>query len=81
MAVTISRKSGNAVHRNRQKRLLREAYRTNKNLFPENTDLVFHVKNQAEPAGFAQYREDIRQLAARLERSAKKRSGGPNSPA
>lgn len=41
MGISVSRRFGNAVKRNRARRILRELYRTGKFLFPEGIDLVF----------------------------------------
>ncbi|NLT52708.1 MAG: ribonuclease P protein component [Ignavibacteria bacterium] len=52
IAVGVSRKAGNAVWRNRIKRLMRESYRQNKNFFADNvftenkTLLVFFSPNR-----------------------------------
>jgi len=67
MAVTITRKAGNAVYRNRQKRRVREIYRTHKSLFPA-VDLIFHVKPLAKEPEYQDYLNDIIRLAPRINR-------------
>ncbi len=44
LGVTVSRKVGNAVVRNRAKRLIREAFRATRSLWPADADLVVIVK-------------------------------------
>jgi ribonuclease P protein component len=44
LGITVSRQVGNAVRRNRVKRLLREAFRQQRSLFPEACDLVVIAK-------------------------------------
>lgn len=43
LGITASRKIGNAVIRNRCKRLIRELFRQNKERFPEHADIVVVV--------------------------------------
>ncbi len=43
LGITASRKVGNAVKRNRCKRLVREVFRQNKDLFPQDADIVIVV--------------------------------------
>lgn len=44
LGVTTTRKLGNAVVRNRARRLVREAYRTHRQELPSGLDLVFVVR-------------------------------------
>ncbi len=41
LGLSVSRKVGNAVKRNRVKRLIRELFRKNKDKFPKGYDIVF----------------------------------------
>ncbi len=62
MGVTVSRKVGGAVVRNRVKRLVREAFRRSKALFPRGLDVVFVAKRTAETAEYEQVKREIEGL-------------------
>ena len=61
----MTKKVGTAVQRNRIKRVVREVFRRNRQLFPASHDLVFIAKRGA--AGI-----DYGSLLSELQRAAKK---------
>jgi len=44
LGISVQRKTGNAIRRNRIKRLIRETFRLNPDLFPPCCDVVFAVR-------------------------------------
>ena len=62
VGVTASRKLGGAVRRNRVKRLVREAFRRHKLLFPRGFDLVFVAKKNAVDAEYEQVVREMERL-------------------
>lgn len=65
LGITVFKKVGQAVERNCVKRLVREAFRRNKALFPHGLDLVFVAKRSAVKADAQQVVREIEKLCAR----------------
>jgi ribonuclease P protein component len=65
LGITVSKKIGGSVQRNRVKRLVREAFRRHKALFPPGIDLVFVAKKGAHEAQFDQVVREIEKLCSR----------------
>ena len=69
IGITATRKIGNAVQRNRARRLIREAFRKNKWLAPNGVDIVINVKR---PLVEAHYRELEVEFITFLQRAVEK---------
>jgi ribonuclease P protein component len=69
IGVTTTRKIGNAVQRNRARRLVREAFRKNKWLAPDGVDIVINVKR---PLIEAHYRDLEGEFVTFLQRAVEK---------
>ncbi|MHC4398830.1 MAG: ribonuclease P protein component [Planctomycetota bacterium] len=64
VGLSVSRKVGGAVRRNRWKRLIREAFRLSRQRLPEGVDLVVIPRQNAKPE-LALLVESLRRLARR----------------
>lgn len=65
LGITVTRKIGNAVVRNRIKRLVREVFRQHRQQLPSGLDLVWVAKQQAADADFAGVLADFQALTRR----------------
>ncbi len=72
LGVTVSRKVGSAVIRNRIKRLIREAFRLQRHRLPQTLDLVVVAKRAAREATYAELERELVKGALSL-RGVKKR--------
>ncbi len=65
LGLSVSRKNGNAVHRNRMRRLYREAFRLTKQEMPTGLDLVLVPRRPDQPD-----LEELKRALPRLVRQA-----------
>lgn len=65
LGITVTRKVGNAVVRNRIKRLVREVFRQHRQRLPSGLDIVWVAKQQAAGACFAEILADFDALVRR----------------
>lgn len=78
LGITVSRKVGKAVARNRVKRLVREAFRRHRAEMPRGLDLVLVARNDRAPGSYPEVLEELLVAARRLEgQLAAERRGDP----
>lgn len=72
LGVTVSRRVGGAVVRNRVKRLLREVFRLHPTWFPAGRDVVFVARPEAAALDLAGVTDEIVRLCQRAGKRAMK---------
>lgn len=76
LGITVSRKIGKAVVRNKIKRRLREVFRANKPDWKVHVDMVLNVKRSAAEAPFENLWSDFREALSRLAKESRSGAGG-----
>lgn len=79
LGLSVNRKVGNAVQRNRWKRMIREAFRINQHQLPTGYDVVIKPRRGARP-DFQRVQLSLLGLFRRLQRQSVKNTGGVQLP-
>jgi len=70
LGITVTKKVGTAVQRNRIKRVVREVFRRNRSLFPPAHDLVFIAKRGAAGIDYHSLLQELQLAAKKLHPKA-----------
>lgn len=62
LGITVSKKTGNAVKRNKVKRLVREYFRLHQSEFPPGYDIVFIAKTGVEGLMYCHMKEELGEI-------------------
>lgn len=73
LGVTVTRKVGGAVQRNRVKRVVREVFRCHRELFPVGCDVVLIAKEGAPSLGMNDVLAEVRSSASAIVRAGRPR--------
>lgn len=79
LGIAASRKVGCAVVRNRVRRLIREAFRSTRELFPDGVDVVVIVKSAPPGLGLSDVVAEWRGAERALKKRLAEARGGRNS--
>lgn len=82
LGITVTKKVAIAVGRNRVKRVVREVYRKNRDLFPKGCDIVVMAKSGAPELGYHEAMAELAKVSGPMARAARARrnsSTGPSS--
>lgn len=66
LGITVTKKVGSAVERNRIKRVVREVFRRNRSLFPAKHDVVFIAKRGAADIDYESLLNELRGASRKL---------------
>jgi ribonuclease P protein component len=67
LGITVTRKTGKSVERNRSRRLVREVFRKNKWRVPAGVDIVINVKTALSSAGYDDLEGDFIEFLKRAK--------------
>jgi ribonuclease P protein component len=70
LGITVTKRVGNAVARNRVKRVAREVFRRERNLFPAGCDVVLIARAGSPKLGYGQVEAELAQAQRPMERAA-----------
>lgn len=67
LGITVNKKVGKSVKRNRTKRLIRESYRYYEDFIPSGLDIVFVARNVEKEYGFAEVHKEMKFLLKKMQ--------------
>lgn len=70
LGITVTRKAAGAVGRNRVRRLVREVFRRNRELFPQQSELVLVARTGADRLDYTRVLSEIAKAQGALQRAA-----------